>query len=176
VSAGEAGNGPNGPKSPYSPSQPMEEDDDLMDWSHNLIGVRTMLEQAGAGTQSEGQDPNLIPDQAARPPDAPKSINFVPPTGPTDNGQQSTTTGTGRQTLEVPVVPSNKVAQKVVAGLQTPEVQAGTSSGHEDTIRDIEERSKEYVRKAKEKKIKELEDGLGQDVLAYKVILAANRT
>jgi hypothetical protein len=173
MNAGEAGEGG---KSPYSPSDPMEEDeDDLMDWSTNLTGVRTMLE----GNSNSGETVSEAGNTATQPlPTTPadtvsttKPADTVSKAKPAELSDQSS--GSGQQTPEVLVTTPE---QQTGAGPQTLEVQTGGTKAPNADILDIAERSRVYLKKAKEKKIKDLEDGLGADALPYKVVSAAGRS
>jgi hypothetical protein len=175
------------PSSPYSPSNAMEVDDDDPDWTANLAGVSNLLQEPGEPGISRSAD------QCKNAPQVPPGNNNPDIKSASSVGQQilevlanenigenaKSSESAGQQTLEVPASKNNsdksKSSASEDAGQQTQEVLTGKPAIDNATLTDIAARSKDYLKKAKEKKISELEQGLGEDLLPYKVILTASK-
>jgi hypothetical protein len=178
-----------GDSSKYSPSHPMEDDEEPMDveeeedWSSNLTGMAGLFNsQPGSVNNDQTVSGQInvpavmsaataaIPDPATSQSDT--DAKSVKATKPKKRGGR-------RQTLEVPPATGESSTTGTGsggdgAGLQTPEVQPGPTAEQQATFASIAAQSREYVRRFKEKKIGELEEGLGEEQLAYKVINKAS--
>jgi hypothetical protein len=141
----------------------MDVDDDGRDWSTNLKGVGRLMESGHIGqaaaisANSDGNSgsvdqrtavvPVEVTSEARQPPEVPAS-------------QNTTVSGSGGE---------------AGTGQQTPEVRSGSGSPPNTSQSSAIDQSKEYLRRFKEKKVKELEDSLGDDKLSYNVIQTANK-
>jgi hypothetical protein len=180
----------------YSPSHPMEDDEEEMDWTTNLTGMAGLFDgqaqdaiinvlgntsndltiksghssgAASASASASASQPALATSQSE------KSVEATKPTS------KSKKKGGRRQPVEAPSASGNTATVNTGsggdgAGMQTPEVQTGPTPEQQATFASIAAQSKEYVRRFKEKKISELEEGLGEDQLAYNVIKKAGKT
>jgi hypothetical protein len=97
-----------------------------------------------------------------------------------NSGEEPKSSDSGdRQTHEVPASNKNgensKSSVSRDAGQQTQEVLTDKPTHDNAALEDIAARSRDYLKKAKDKKISELEQGLGDDLLPYKVILTASK-
>jgi hypothetical protein len=145
---------------PYSPSTPSTEEEP-MDWSDNLRGIQEMLAEGG-GQLLEGPAATGIAIVLTPPPPPPLRSERAGEQGNQAAGEADSGNATSEEGKDGQL--SNDEAAK--GGTATPRAAATLKSDGGNILA----RSKEYVRREAEKKVKAIMESLGEEALAYNTI------
>jgi hypothetical protein len=180
---------------PYSPSTPSNNDEEPMDWTSNLSGVKLLLSTAqlvgsltggqliegptgtnqSDNTTSAGSDASLLmpppPPPPPRPVPAPKGMIAVSLRALNQKAAALRTTpravpGASTSTTTT----TTTTTSTTTTTTPTPSPPATMKDNEASAV----ERAKEFIKAAAEKKLKEILEALGEDALAYNVIRKAN--